>query len=84
MVILYLKKSYIQDIVEEKMKDTTSSRLNFYRRKKGLSKNKVSKILGCHINTYYLYEKGDLELPVRYAKKLGEFYRIDWWLLYED
>lgn len=66
------------------MKDTIGSRLKVYRRKKGLSKNKVSKILGCHINTYYLYEKGDLELPVRYAKKLGKFYEIDWWLLYEE
>lgn len=39
------------------MENATNSRLKFYRRKKGLSKNKVSKILGCHINTYYLYEK---------------------------
>ena len=66
------------------MKDTIGSRLGFYRRKKGMSKNKVSTILGCHINTYYLYEKGELELPVRYAKKLGKFYEIDWWLLYEE
>lgn len=66
------------------MRNTTCSRLKVFRKNKYKTQVELAKIIGVHVNTYQLYESGKLDLPVKYAKTLGEYFGVDWWLLYED
>lgn len=64
--------------------DTIYNRLRELRIKNNLTQKEIGKLLGTSGNMYQKYEYGQLELPVRHAKKLGKIYKIDWWILYED
>lgn len=49
-----------------------------------MTQEQFANIMDCHINSYYLYETGRVEMPVSKAKKLAEYFDIDWWILYEE
>lgn len=66
------------------MKNTICSRLKEFRNKNYKTQVEFAEIIGVHVNTYQLYETNKLDLPVKYAKKLGKYFGVDWWLLYED
>ena len=48
-----------------------------------MTQKEIGKLLGTSGNMYQKYEYGQVELPVRHAKKLGKLYKVDWWKLYE-
>ena len=48
------------------------------------TQKEMGEILGTSANMYQKYEYRQVELPVRHAKRLGEYFKFDWWLLYED
>ena len=64
--------------------DTICSILREFRLKNGYSQREIGEVIGTSTNMYQKYEYGQVELPVRHAKKLGKLYKIDWWILYED
>lgn len=66
------------------MKDTTYSGIRKFRRSKSMTQLEMAKIMECHINSYYLYESGKVEMPVSKAKKVAKYFDINWWTLYED
>lgn len=66
------------------MKNTICSGLRELRTKNKKTQKEMGEILGTSANMYQRYEYEMLELPVRHAKKLGEYFKFDWWLLYED
>lgn len=66
------------------MKNTTCSRLKKFRKMNNMTQVELAEIIGVHVNTYQLYETNKLDFPVRHAKKLVKFYKIDWWTLYEE
>ena len=47
------------------------------------TQEEVANFLGVQQNTYSQIETGKRSLSVVNAKKLGEFYKINWWLFYE-
>lgn len=47
------------------------------------TQEEVANFLGVQQNTYSQIENGKRSLSVVNAKKLGEFYKINWWLFYE-
>lgn len=49
-----------------------------------LSQKEMGKIIGVNDRAIGNYERGDRMLSVDKAKKLGEYFKFDWWLLYED
>lgn len=63
--------------------DTICSRLKEFRVTNELTQKEIGEELGTSTNMYQKYEYGQVELPVRHAKKLGKLYKIDWWKLYE-
>lgn len=54
------------------------------RKKNNLNQEAVANFLGIKQHSYSNIESGKRKLSVNLAKKLGEFYNIDWWTLYED
>lgn len=64
--------------------ETRSSKLRKLRIDFKKSQREFGDILGIHPNMYQKYEYGNIELPVKHAKKLGEVFGFDWWVLYED
>ena len=64
--------------------DTTCSRLRELRLKNNKTQKEIGEILGTSTNMYQKYEYGQVELPVRHAKRLGEYFNINWWDIYED
>lgn len=64
--------------------NTRYSSLGKFRKKHEKTKQEMANIMCCHINTYYMYENGQLELPVSKASLLAKELKIDWWLLYEE
>ena len=64
--------------------NTTCSRLRDLRLKNKKTQKEIGEILGTSTNMYQKYEYGQVELPVRHAKKLGEYFKFNWWELYED
>lgn len=64
--------------------DTICSGLRELRNKNKKTQKEMGEILGTSANMYQKYEYRQVELPVRHAKKLGEYFKFDWWLLYED
>lgn len=63
---------------------TICSGLRGLRTKNKKTQKEMGEILGTSANMYQKYEYRQVELPVRHAKKLGEYFKFDWWLLYED
>lgn len=63
---------------------TTSSMLRNLRLKNKKTQKEIGEILGTSTNMYQKYEYGQVELPVRHAKKLGHYFKFNWWELYED
>lgn len=63
--------------------DTIYCRLREFRIKNKMTQKEIGKLLGTSGNMYQKYEYGQVELPVRHAKKLGKLYKVDWWKLYE-
>ena len=47
------------------------------------TQEEVANFLGVQQNTYSQIETGKRSLSVVNAKKLGELYKINWWLFYE-
>lgn len=64
--------------------NTICSGLKELRIKNKKTQKEMGEILGTSANMYQKYEYRQVELPVRHAKKLGEYFNFDWWLLYED
>ena len=64
--------------------NATCSRLKDLRIQNKKTQKEMGEILGTSANMYQKYEYRLVELPVRHAKKLGEYFKFDWWLLYED
>lgn len=59
-------------------------RLKKLRNKHNLSQKELGKIIGVNDRAIGNYERGIRALPVDKAKKIGEYFQIDWWLLYEE
>ena len=59
-------------------------RLKKLRNKHNLSQKELGKIIGVNDRAVGNYERGIRNLPVDKAKKLGEYFKFDWWELYED
>lgn len=66
------------------MECTRYSCIREFRRSKSMTQLEMARIMECHINSYYLYESGKVEMPVSKAKKVAKYFDIDWWTLYED
>lgn len=49
-----------------------------------ISQKEMGEIIGVNDRAIGNYERGIRALPVDKAKKIGEYFQIDWWLLYED
>lgn len=64
--------------------NATCSRLKDLRIQNNKTQKEMGEILGTSANMYQKYEYGRVGLPVRHAKKLGEYFKFDWWILYED
>ena len=64
--------------------NATCSRLKDLRIQNNKTQKEMGEILGTSANMYQKYEYGQVELPVRHAKKLGEYFKFDWWILYEN
>lgn len=64
--------------------NTICSGLRKLRKMNGKTQKEMGEILGTSANMYQKYEYRQVELPVRHAKKLGDYFKFDWWLLYED
>lgn len=63
---------------------TICSGLRELRTKNNKTQKDMGEILGTSANMYQKYEYRQVELPVRHAIKLGEYFNFDWWELYED
>lgn len=66
------------------MKGTTYSGIKKFRKSKKMTQSEMANIMECHINSYYLYETGQIEMPVSRAKKVAKHFDVDWWTLYEE
>lgn len=64
--------------------ETRYSMLKDLREKNNVTQKQVGEILGIRANMYQKYEYGLIELPVKHAKRLGDYFKFDWWSLYED
>ncbi|WP_311537788.1 helix-turn-helix transcriptional regulator [uncultured Anaerococcus sp.] len=54
------------------------------RIKNNLSQKEMGKIIGVNGRAIGNYERGIRALSVDKAKKLGEYFKFNWWELYED
>ncbi len=54
------------------------------RLKKEVTQEKLGKAIGVSEKTISTYETGRRNLPVDKAKKIGEYFQVNWWQLYED
>lgn len=61
------------------MKKITQLRL-----KKEVTQEELGKAIGVSEKTISTYETGRRNLPVDKAKKIGEYFQVNWWQLYED
>lgn len=53
------------------------------RLKSNKTQKEMGEILGTSTNMYQKYEYRKVELPVRHAIKLGEYFKFNWWELYD-
>lgn len=59
-------------------------KLTQLRLKKKVTQEELGKVIGVSEKTISTYETGRRNLPVDKAKKIGEYFQVNWWLLYED
>lgn len=59
-------------------------KLKELRIKNKMSQKEMGEIIGVNYRAIGNYERGDRMLSVHKAKKLGEYFKFDWWELYED
>ncbi len=59
-------------------------RLKKLRNKYKLSQKEMGEIIGVNDRAIGNYERGIRSLPVEKAKKIGEYFKFNWWELYED
>ena len=59
-------------------------KLKDLRIKNKMTQKEMGEIIGVNDRAIGNYERGDRILSVDKAKKLGEYFKFDWWLLYED
>lgn len=59
-------------------------KLRKLREEKGLSQNRLAKIIGISGTRYQNYEKGIRKLPVEIAKVISKTLEINWWEIYEE
>ena len=59
-------------------------KLTQLRLKKEVTQEELGKAIGVSEKTISTYETGRRNLPVDKAKKIGEYFKFDWWELYED
>lgn len=59
-------------------------KLTQLRLKKEVTQEELGKAIGVSEKTISTYETGRRNLPVDKAKKIGEYFKVDWWELYED
>ena len=59
-------------------------RLKKLRNKYKLSQKEMGEIIGVNDRAIGNYERGIRSLPVEKAKKIGEYFQVNWWELYED
>lgn len=61
-----------------------ANKLKQFRKQKYRTQEGFANIMGVHVNSYRRFESNESELPVTCAKKLGDYFEINWWELYED
>lgn len=54
------------------------------RLKRGLSQDDLAEAMGCHRSTLAMIETGKNHPSVELAKKLGEFFGVEWNKFFED
>ena len=54
------------------------------RKERGLQQREVANLLGVTQSYYSMIELGQRKLSVENAKKIGEIYKVDWWLLFME
>lgn len=59
-------------------------KLTQLRLKKEVTQEELGKAIGVSEKTISTYETGRRNLPVDKAKKIGEYFKVNWWELYED
>lgn len=59
-------------------------KLTQLRLKKEITQEELGKAIGVSEKTISTYETGRRNLPVDKAKKIGEYFQVNWWELYED
>ncbi len=59
-------------------------KLTQLRLKKEVTQEELGKAIGVSEKTISTYETGRRNLPVDKAKKIGEYFQVNWWELYED
>lgn len=59
-------------------------KLKELRKKYGLSQKAFGKLFGIDNRSVSYYELGKREMPVKRAKEIGRFFKMDWWELYEE
>lgn len=59
-------------------------KLKELRIKNKMSQKEMGEIIGVNDRAIGNYERGIRMLSVDKAKKLGEYFKFDWWELYED
>lgn len=60
------------------------NKLKQFRRQKYRNQKGFADIMGVHVNSYRRFETNESELPVSCAKKLGDYFKINWWELYDE
>lgn len=59
-------------------------KLTQLRLKKEVTQEELGKAIGVSEKTISTYETGRRNLPVDKAKKIGDYFQVNWWELYED
>lgn len=59
-------------------------KLTQLRLKKEITQEELGKAIGVSEKTISTYETGRRNLPVDKAKKIGDYFQVNWWELYED
>lgn len=59
-------------------------KLKELRIKNNMSQKEMGEIIGVNDRAVGNYERGDRMLSVDKAKKLGEYFKFNWWELYEE
>lgn len=80
----YMIKSTTYSGTQERNNNYYMNKLKDIRESLSMSQKELAKEVGVNYRTISSYETGAREMPVKVAKKIGEVFEIDWWILYED